>query len=63
MQAFARNQPVTTMVGAVRSLALGDGADEILGYSTSYFVGRSLIWGVALAVVFAPITVARFRGG
>ena len=61
MQAFARNQPVTTMVDAVRSLALGDRADAILGHSTGYLVGRSLIWCAVLAVGFAPITVARFR--
>ncbi|MFN8020009.1 MAG: ABC transporter permease [Acidimicrobiales bacterium] len=61
MQAFAGHQPVTWMVDAVRSLALGDGADRILGHSTAHFVVGSLLWCLGLVVVFAPLTVAALR--
>ncbi|HEX2785198.1 MAG TPA: ABC transporter permease, partial [Ilumatobacteraceae bacterium] len=54
MQAFARNQPVTMVVDAVRSLTLGDRAEAILGHPTHYLVERSLVWFVVLAVVIAP---------
>lgn len=62
MQPIAENQPVTAMVGAVRALvlALGDETTAVLGHSTSWFVTRSLLWSVGIAVVFAVLATRRF---
>ena len=51
MQPFAKYQPITPMVDAVRSLIVGSGSD----------VGLALLWSVALIVVFTPIAVWRYR--
>jgi ABC-2 type transport system permease protein len=53
MQPFARYQPITPMVGAVRSLIAGGGSD----------VPLALVWSVALLAVFTPIAVWRYRRG
>jgi ABC transporter DrrB family efflux protein len=53
LQAFARHQPITPMVDAVRDLCLGRPA--------GHDVAVALLWSVALVVVFAPMAVARFR--
>jgi ABC transporter DrrB family efflux protein len=51
LQPFARYQPVTPMVDAVRSLLVGSTSD----------VGLALVWSALLLVVFAPVAVARYR--
>ena len=61
MQPVAEHQPITTMVNAARSLALGDPAAAGLGHSTAYWVVLSLAWSTALVAVFAPLAVARYR--
>jgi ABC transporter DrrB family efflux protein len=61
LQAFAKHQPITVMVDTVRSLCLGDESQAVLGHSTSYYLGASLVWCAVLVAVFAPIAVARFR--
>ncbi|MCU1364600.1 MAG: type transporter [Ilumatobacteraceae bacterium] len=61
MQPFARNQPVTAMVDAIRSLTLGDHARAVLGHASGHYIGRALLWCVVLVVVFAPIAVGRYR--
>jgi ABC transporter DrrB family efflux protein len=60
LQAVAENQPVTMMVGAVRSLTLGDQADAVLGHSTGWFLVRALVWCVVIVAIFAPLSVRRF---
>jgi ABC transporter DrrB family efflux protein len=60
LQPVAAHQPVTMMVGAVRSLALGDRADAVLGHSTAWFVVRALIWTVVIAGLFATLATRRF---
>jgi ABC-2 type transport system permease protein len=60
MQPIAENQPVTAMVGAVRSLVLGGDTSALLGHSTSWFVVRSLLWSLAITVVFATLATRRF---
>jgi hypothetical protein len=50
------------MVDAVRSLTQGPAAEALLGHPASYFVGRSLLWTVAIGI-FAPLAVARYRRG
>jgi ABC-2 type transport system permease protein len=61
LRVFAENQPITSMVDAVRALTLGGAAPALLGHDTAYFVTRALIWTVVIAVVFAPLAVARYR--
>jgi ABC-2 type transport system permease protein len=53
LQAFARHQPITPMVDAVRALCLGQPA--------GHDVAVALLWSVGLVAVLAPIAVARFR--
>jgi ABC-2 type transport system permease protein len=60
MQAFAEHQPVTVMVNAVRSLALGDPAAAGLGHTTAYWVVLSLAWAAGVVAVFAPLAARRF---
>jgi ABC-2 type transport system permease protein len=45
LQAFAEHQPITVIADAVRALALGDAGQKLLEPSTSWYVGRSLLWG------------------
>lgn len=60
MQPFAANQPVTVIINAVRSLMQG-GTDVVgIGHSTGYWIVLSLVWSIAIMVVFAAISVARF---
>jgi ABC transporter DrrB family efflux protein len=51
MQPFARYQPITPMVNAVRSLIVGGASD----------VGWALIWSGALLVCFVPIAIRLYR--
>lgn len=61
LQAFAEHQPVTLMINAVRTLTEGRAAEQLLGHSTGYYLTRSLIWALAIMVVFAPLAIARLR--
>ena len=53
LQAFARNQPVSVTVEAVRALSIGG--------PTTRPVLQALIWCGALVAVFAPIAVRLYR--
>jgi ABC transporter DrrB family efflux protein len=53
LQGFARHQPITPMVDAVRALCLGQPAHGA--------VVASVVWSAVLIAVFAPLAVARFR--
>jgi ABC-2 type transport system permease protein len=53
LQPFAKYQPVTPMVDAVRSLIAGSGSDVTL----------ALAWSALLLAVFTPIAVLRYRRG
>jgi len=61
MQTFARNQPITYMVDAVRALTQGPEAEVLLGHPAAYFVTRSLLWAAGIVAIFAPLAVARYR--
>lgn len=51
LQPFAKYQPVTPMVNAVRSTLTGGSHD----------LGVALIWSAALIIAFVPIAVIRYR--
>jgi ABC transporter DrrB family efflux protein len=53
LQPFAKYQPITPMVDAVRSLIVGSSSD----------VGLALAWSAALLIVFTPVAVLRYRRG
>ena len=55
LQVFARNQPVTQVVNAVRELTQGG----VVGGSS--FIWHSLVWSLGLIAVFAPLAVMRYR--
>ncbi len=63
LQVFAKHQPLTYMVDAVRSLTLGSHAQTLLGHPSSYFVTRALLWTAAIIAVTVPIAVAKYRRG
>jgi ABC-type multidrug transport system permease subunit len=63
LQVFAKYQPLTDMVDAVRALTLGSRADVVLGQPASYYVVRSLLWAVAILALSVPLAVARYRRG
>jgi ABC transporter DrrB family efflux protein len=51
LQPFAKHQPITPMVNAVRSTLLGSPSD----------IGLALIWSAALLALFTPIAILRYR--
>lgn len=55
LQAFARNQPVTQVVNAVRHLVRGSVENG------GQYVWHTLIWIIAIIAVFAPLAVWRYR--
>ena len=63
LQVFAKHQPLTYMVDAVRALTLGPHAHQLLGHSASYFVTRALLWALVIFLVCFLLAVARYRRG
>jgi ABC-2 type transport system permease protein/oleandomycin transport system permease protein len=55
LQAFAKNQPVTKIVDAMRSLALGH------PYQLEPSLWQSIAWLAGIFVVFAPLAVRAYR--
>jgi ABC-2 type transport system permease protein/oleandomycin transport system permease protein len=51
LQPFAKYQPITPMVDAVRSVLLGSTGDLVL----------ALVWSALLIGIFTPIAVLRYR--
>ena len=63
LQVFAKYQPLTSMVDAVRALTLGSRAQVELGHPSTYYITRALAWAAAILVVSVPLAVARYRRG
>lgn len=57
LQGFAANQPVTKVVNAARGLMSG----HIPGTTTATATIEALAWIAGMAVVFAPLAVAKYR--
>ena len=53
LRVFAENQPVSVTIEAVRAL--------VLGGPTAEHVVPALLWSAALVLVFAPLSVRRYR--
>ncbi len=60
LRVIADHQPITMMVDAVRSLALGPQAHALLQHSTGWYVVGSLLWAAGIVAVFAPLAAWRF---
>jgi ABC-2 type transport system permease protein len=60
VEQFSEIQPITPMAHAVRSLFMGADGEALVEHSTSYYVGLSLIWAVAIFVLFGLLAVWRF---
>ncbi len=63
LQIFAKHQPLTSMVDAVRALSLGAHARIELGHPSSYYVLRAAVWTAAILVASVPVAVAKYRRG
>jgi ABC transporter DrrB family efflux protein len=61
LQAFAEHQPITYMVDAVRTLAVGRPAETLVGHSAGYWVAGSLLWAAGILAVFVPLAAVRYR--
>ena len=55
LQAFAKNQPVSIAIDAVRSLVLGG------QFADTGKVIASLAWSIGIIAVFAPLAIRRYR--
>ena len=55
LQIFARNQPVTQVVNAVRHLTQGGVVDG------SNYVWHALVWSLGIIIVFAPLAVWQYK--
>lgn len=55
LQVFARNQPVSQVVEAVRYLMRGNVANG------SEFVWHSILWIIGIILIFAPLAIWRYR--
>jgi ABC-type multidrug transport system permease subunit len=60
MQAFARNQPVSAVINAVRCLFQGREHVVGIGHSTTYWLVLSLVWCAGICLVFGTLAVRRF---
>jgi ABC-2 type transport system permease protein len=63
LQIFAKHQPLTYMVDAIRGLTLGSQAQVELGHPTSYYIARSLIWAAVILAASVPLAVAKYQRG
>ena len=66
LRAFADHQPVTLLINAVRSLTIGDVSTAerrqlFAGQSTSALVVQTLLWALAIGLVFGYLSVRRFN--
>jgi ABC transporter DrrB family efflux protein len=65
LQAFARINPITVTVDALRGLVLGDAAVAAAtrspDFSTTDSILKSLAWIAVILVVFVPLSVRKYR--
>jgi ABC-2 type transport system permease protein/oleandomycin transport system permease protein len=61
LQGFARHQPFTEVINALRILALGNKVQAIVGQSLSSALWQSLVWLVAIIAVFVPLATWAYR--
>ena len=60
MQPIARQQPVTSMVDAVRSLVIAGDTQALFGASQTTLVLKAIAWSVVITVVFGGLAIRSF---
>src|SRR4029450_9081215 len=61
VRAFAKAQPLTFMVNSWRGLLLGSDITRTFDHGVSYYVIGSLLWSVAIALIFTPLAIRSYR--
>ena len=61
LQGFARHQPFTEVINALRILALGQKVVPVVGQSLSSAVWQSLAWIAGTIIVFVPLATRAYR--
>ena len=61
LQGFARHQPFTEVINALRILALGHKVQPIVGQSLGSALWQSLAWIAATIIVFVPLATRAYR--
>jgi ABC-2 type transport system permease protein/oleandomycin transport system permease protein len=61
LRAFARNQPITHAVNAVRKLTQGNANPALHNVHLAQEVGLTLAWSAGITVVFAALAIRKYR--
>jgi ABC-2 type transport system permease protein len=61
LQGFAREQPMSQVINAMRGLMEGHAARALVEHSTGYYVASSLLWCVAITVICAPLAIRSYN--
>lgn len=61
LQVFAEWQPLTFMVDAVRGLVLGEDVTTTFEHGLAFYVIGSLLWSLALVLLFIPLALRAYR--
>ncbi len=61
LQTFAEVQPITILSNTARSLMLPEEAASFLGLDSATLIVQSLLWILAILVLFVPLAVRQYR--
>lgn len=61
LQGFARHQPFTVVINAMRVLALGHKIQPVVGQSLGSALWQSVVWLLALIIVFTPLATRAYK--
>jgi ABC transporter DrrB family efflux protein len=61
LQGFARHQPFTVVINALRILALGSRVDVVVGQSLGSALWQSLAWIIGTIAVFVPLATRAYK--
>lgn len=61
LQDFAREQPVSQVMNAMRGLMQGDAARALVEHSTGHYVITSLLWCLGITAACAPLAIRAYR--
>ncbi len=61
LQDFAREQPLSQVMNAMRGLMEGHAARALVEHSTGHYVITSLLWCIGITAVCAPLAIRAYR--
>ena len=61
LQGFARHQPFTVVINALRILALGDKVQVAVGQTLGSALWQSLAWALGALIVFVPLATRAYK--